>query len=432
MNAVKDEIHIGLLGLGNVGAGTWEILSNNAAAIAQKTGCRMRVAKVLVRDLHKQRPVDVPVDLLTDSFRDIIDDPTVAIVVEAMGGEHPAKEYICEAIRAGKTVVTANKEVIAKHGKEILQLAAQQGIEVYFEASVGGGIPIIRPLKRCLAANRITEVMGIINGTTNYILSKMTREGKEFDEVLREAQAKGYAESDPSADVDGFDAAYKILILASAAFNKRVSLTDIYREGIRRIGKADIAYAKELGCTIKLLGLADDLGEKINVRVHPVLLPDSHPLAAVDDVFNAILVKGDAVGDVMFYGRGAGSMPTGSAVVADIIDAVRDMRNHVNNNLSCTCFTDAAAAGPDAISAAYYLRLLVDDRAGVLADIAGTLGRESINLAKVIQKKTGDGVAELVFVTDKVEEGRMQAALRNIAAVPGIKETANLIRIVGE
>lgn len=432
MNTAKDGIHIGLLGLGTVGAGTWEILRSNADAIAQKAGCRLKVTKVLVRDLNKKRPVEIASDLLTASFRDIVNDPSIDIIVEVMGGEHPAKEYICEAVRAGKTVVTANKEVIAKHGKEIMQLAGKAGIEVYFEASVGGGIPIIRPLKRCLAANRITRVMGIINGTTNYILSKMTREGKEFSEVLQEAQAKGYAESDPSADVDGFDAAYKILILASAAFNKRVSLTDVYREGIRRIGKADIAYAKELGCTIKLLGIADDCGDVVNVRVHPVLLPDTHHLAAVDDVFNAILVQGDAVGDVMFYGRGAGSLPTGSAVAADIIDAARNLRNHVNNNLSCTCFAEAAAAGIASLRYAYYLRLLAADQAGLLADITGILSNEGINLTKIIHKKTETGLTELVVITEKVEEERMQSALQEIGAMSRLNTAVNLIRIVGE
>jgi homoserine dehydrogenase len=432
MKQAKDKIHIGLLGLGNVGAGTWEILRNNAAPIAQKAGCPLQITRVLVRDASKKRPVEVPAGVLTTSFRDIVDDPDIQIIVEAMGGEHPAKEYLCAAIQAGKTVVTANKELIAKHGKEILQLAEQIGVEVYFEASVGGGIPIIRPLKRCLAANRIERVMGVINGTTNYILSQMTREGKEFDAVLQEAQSKGYAEADPSADVDGYDAAYKILILASAAFNKRVSLKDVYREGIRGIGKADIAYAKELGRVIKLLGIAEDDGNTVAVRVHPALLPEKHPLAAVDDVFNAIHVRGDAVGDVMFYGRGAGSLPTGSAVVADIIDAARNLRDHINNKLSCTCFADAVPADLSSVRSAYYLRLMAVDEAVALREITGALATAGVDVAQIIQKKTASQAAEVVLVTTAVKEGQMQSALRQISALPRIIETANIIRIVEE
>lgn len=426
------EIGVGLLGLGTVGSGICTILQSNAAAIAQKVGAGVAVRKILVRDKQKPRAVAVDERLLTEDYAAVLADPSVAIVVEVMGGEHPAKEYILQAIAAGKPVVTANKELIAKHGQEILARAAEQGVEVYFEASVGGGIPVIRPLKRCLAANRITEVMGIINGTTNYILTKMSKDGRDFAEVLREAQQNGYAESDPTADVDGYDASYKILILASAAFNKRVVLGDVYREGIRRIGRTDIAYAKELGYAIKLLGIARDMGDTVDVRVHPALLPLAHPLAAVDDVYNAIWVNGDAVGSIMFYGRGAGSLPTGSAAVGDIMEAARDLNYGVDNRLSCTCFAAAKGAGINSIAGRYYLRLLMQDRAGVLGEITTILGNEGINLSRVLQKNTEHGVAEVVLITDIVSEGSIQAALKRIGGLDNMREVANLVRIVDE
>ena len=422
------EIKIGLLGYGTVGTGVVKILENNLDYIKTKVGAPIIIKKILVRTPAKIRSALTDAKIVTD-INDILNDDDIQIVVELMGGETPAKDYMLAALKKGKHVVTANKDVMSKYGKELFDQAELSHVDLLFEASVGGGIPIIRPLKQCLATNNISEVMGIINGTTNYMLTKMTNEGMDFDKVLAEAQAKGYAEADPTADVEGLDAARKIAILASIAFGARVTVDDAYAEGIRNIGVEDIDYAKELGYVIKLVGIAkqDELG--INVRVHPLLLPKDHPLASVNDVFNAIFVKGDAVGETMFYGRGAGEMPTASAVTADILDVARDIVHGSSSRILCTCFEDKPTYSIEQSVSAYYIRLLVEDKPGVLAAIAGILGEQNVSICSVIQKLKVDHHTELVLITYPVKDEGVKAALHSIKKLPIVDRICNVIRV---
>jgi len=429
----KDKIKIGILGLGTVGSGVAKILEQNKANIQHKAGAEIQLSKVLVRDINRPRAVEIPSEIVTTNAQDIINNPEIDIVVEVMGGVEPARTYILEAINNGKSIVTANKELMAKHGKDILEAAKEKGVAVQFEASVGGGIPIIRPMKRCLAANDIEEIMGIINGTTNYILSKMTDEGLDFNEVLAEAQAAGYAEADPTADVGGYDAAYKIAILSSIGFNSRISFDNVYFEGIEKISAKDIEYAHELGYTIKLLAIAKRSEEGLEVRVHPTMIPNNHPLAAVKDVFNAIFIKGNAVGEVMFYGRGAGQMPTGSAVVADIIDITRDLLHDVPSLLNCTCFAESRVKKIDEIKSSYYIRLNCLNEPGVLSQIAGIFGKYQVSVSSVIQKeqRKDNQTAAIVWVTYQVEEKNLQSALDELSKQEIIKSIDSVIRVEG-
>jgi len=429
----KKQIKVGILGLGTVGSGTARILQENGDSIKLKVGSDIKIAKVLVRDLSRPRAVEIPLEALTDKVEDILENPEIDIVVEVMGGIEPARTYILKAMANGKSIVTANKELMAKHGKEILEAAEKNHVAIQFEASVGGGIPIIRPMKRCLAANDIEEIMGIINGTTNYILTKMTDEGSDFQEVLAEAQKAGYAEADPTADVGGYDAAYKIAILSSIGFSSRVSFDDVYFEGIDKVTAEDIEYAKDLGYTIKLLAIAKESPEGIEIRVHPTMIPSKHPLAAVKDVFNAIFVKGDAVGEVMFYGRGAGQMPTGSAIVADVIDIARDLTHDIQSRLNCTCFTDKKVKKIVDIESSYYVRLDCSNQPGVLSQIAGVFGENNVGLCSVIQKgsKVGKEVAEIVWVTYQVKEKDLQQALKELTSLSIVQQISSVIRVEG-
>ncbi|PRR74671.1 homoserine dehydrogenase [Neomoorella humiferrea] len=424
-------VNIGLLGLGTVGSGVVRLLQQNGALITQKLGRPLKISRVLVRERNRPRQVEVDPALLTTDADGIINDPDIHIIVEVMGGTDAAREYILKAMERGKSVVTANKDLLALYGKELFDAAASNGVDLFFEASVGGGIPIIRPLKECLAGNKIRQVMGIVNGTTNYILTKMSREGRDFQEVLREAQDLGYAEADPAADIEGDDAARKMAILASIAFNTRVTYRDVYREGISRITAQDISYAADLGYVIKLLGIAREDEEGIEVRVHPALLPGNHPLASVNDVFNAIFIEGDAVGEAMFYGRGAGSMPTASAVVGDIIEAARNLNYQTRGRITCTCFYDKPIKPVGTINTKYYLRLLVVDRPGVLAAIAGVFGDREVSLASVIQERMLGELAELVLITHRVREQNLQDALKVLAGLPVVKEIACVVRVEG-
>lgn len=349
-----------------------------------------------------------------------------------MGGELPAKDYMLAALKAGKHVVTANKDVVAKYGRELFAAAETSHVDFLFEASVGGGIPIIRPLKQCLAANQISEIMGIVNGTTNYMLTKMTNEKMDYSDVLAEAQAKGYAEADPTADVGGFDAARKIAILASIGFGARVTLDDVYIEGITNIAIEDIEYARELGFVIKLLAVAKQDDRGINVRVHPAFLPTTHPLAAVSDVFNAIFVKGDAVGETMFYGRGAGELPTASAVTADIIDVARDIRHNVSSRILCTCFEHKTIYGVSKTESPYYIRLLVEDKPGVLAAIAGAFGAQQVSLHSVIQKRKVERATELVLITYRVSDENIRLAISTLLGMSIVRKIGSVIRVEAE
>jgi homoserine dehydrogenase len=428
----KNVIGVGLLGMGTVGRGVYRILKENRAGIEQKVGAPVEIKKVLVRDTARSRGIEVEEGLLTADVSDIMDNPGIDIVVEVMGGINPALDYSLQALKRGKSLVTANKDMMAVHGKELFEAAAASGCDVLFEGSVAGGIPIIRPLKECLAANRIRQVIGIINGTTNYMLTRMSKEGMDFQQVLKEAQALGYAEADPGADVEGFDAARKLAILASIAFNTRVTLDQVYVEGITRITAEDIAYAAELNYVVKLLGIAKEGGEGIEVRVHPALLPKNHPLASVNDVYNAIFVTGDAVGDVMFFGRGAGELPTASAVVADVMNAARNLLKNVPGIISCTCFDEKTVNPMGLTSTKYYIRLNVADRPGVLASIAFVLGNNEVSLASVIQKHTTGHNAEIVLVTHQVLEKNLQDALKIMKELSTVNEICNVIRVEGE
>ncbi len=429
---MENVIKVGLLGLGTVGKGVYRLLTGNAENISQKICTNLEIAGILVRDMKKPRGIPVNQDLLTDNYTDLIDNPEIDIIIEVMGGVHPALEYVTQALKKGKCVVTANKNMIALHGKELFEAAQENHVDLLFEGSAGGGIPIIRPLKQCLAANRLQKIMGIINGTTNYILTKMTLEGKSLSLSLSEAQAKGYAEADPASDIEGLDAAYKLSILASIAFNSRVSLEDVHIEGISKINERDILYAKELGYIIKLLGIAKDTDEGIEARVHPTFVPAGHPLSAVNDVFNAIFIQGDAIGETMFYGRGAGEMPTASAVVSDVMDAARNLLNGVAGYIGCTCYEQKPVLPIGFVESKYYLRLLVADRPGVLASIAYAFGDKGVSLASVIQKNTDKKLAELVMVTHQVKEQNLQDALKVIEKLPAVDEISNVIRVEGE
>jgi homoserine dehydrogenase len=428
---VKENINIGLLGLGTVGTGVVKLLHANEQSIAQKVGAAIKVKKIMVRNASKPRSIAVD-HLITTSIDDILEDPDIDIIVELMGGETPAKDYMLRALKAGKHVVTANKDVMAKYGRELFAAAEEKQVDLMFEASVGGGIPIIRPLKQCLAGNKITEIMGIINGTTNYMLTKMTNEFLDFDDVLKEAQAKGYAEADPTADVGGFDAARKIAILASIAFGARVSINDVSVEGITAISKEDIEYAGELGYIIKLLAIAKEDEQGIDVRVHPAFVPGNHPLASVSDVFNAIYIKGDAIGEAMFYGRGAGEMPTASAVVGDIIDVSRNIQHGVTSRILCTCFDQKDFCPIQKTQSPYYIRMLVEDKPGVFAAIARAFAEQQVSLHSVIQRRKINNCAEVVLVTYRVQDAHLKAAISLIKELSVVSKIQSIIRVEAE
>ena len=423
----KHMIHIGILGLGTVGTGVIQILQQNAEDIQTRTESKIRVKKVLVRDLKAPRQISGDFEL-TDNAEDILNDPEIDIIVEVMGSIEPARTYILKALANQKNVITANKDLLAEHGQELLTAAKEAGKDLYFEASVAGGIPIIAALKQSLAANRLTALVGIINGTTNYILTAMSEQGRDYAEVLAEAQKLGYAEADPASDVDGLDAARKLAILASIAFNSRVTLDDVYVEGISKVTREDIEYANELGCTIKLLAIAKHQDEGIEMRVHPAIIPMTHPLASVNGVFNAIYVIGDAVGETMFYGRGAGSLPTGSAVVSDIMQVIRNIQSNSTSAINCTCYQDLPLKKTDDFTTAFYIRLLVKDEPRVLATLALLFAEAEISFASIIQKPRGHQEAEIVLVTHPCREGKLQEALDSVRAYSKVLSVQNVIR----
>jgi homoserine dehydrogenase len=422
-------IKIALLGAGTVGSGVIQALSMNADIIAGRSGAYIEIKKILVRDAKKQRP-EVNGILLTDNFDEILDDEEISIVVEVMGGLSPARDYMLRSMAAGKHVVTANKDVIAQHLSELYTAANENTVDFLYEASVGGGIPIIKPLKECLTANKISEIMGVINGTTNYMLTKMTEKHISYDAVLRRAQEKGYAEANPSADVDGLDAARKAAILASLAFDTVIEFEDVSVEGISHITEDDIEYGLNLGYVIKLLAVGRNTDDGIDVRVHPVFLPKTHPLASVNGVFNAVFVRGDVIGDAMFYGRGAGALPTASAVVADIIEVVRDIVSGTTGRMKYRIGERKKLCPVEKTRSSYYLRLVVADEPGVLGEIATTFGRAKVSLKSVIQARwTEDGDAEIVAVTHVVTHAAASAAAEALRALPVVREVRSLIRV---
>ncbi len=426
----KKKIEIGILGLGVVGSGTVALLQENRAEIERKIGLPLHIKRIAVRDIDKERAVQVDHALLTTNPSEIIDDPEIDIVCELIGGVDPAKEYVMRALRNGKQIVTANKEMMAKEGSELMELAARNLLDLQFEGSVCGGIPIIQPMKNALGGNRIREVIGIINGTTNYILSKMTSERAEFKEVLKEAQDHGYAETDPTSDVEGLDAQYKIAILASIAFTNRISVGDVSVEGITRIAAPDIQYADELGYVIKLLGIAKRTeDDRMQVRVHPALLPKDHPLAATHDVYNAVMIKGDSVGDVMFYGRGAGSGPTGSAVVGDIMDVCRNLRFGSTGRISCTCFDAKPIMSIEEVVSRHYIRMVVQDKPRVLSAISGVFGDYEINIESMVQKTVQGKQTDIVWLMHEAPTKSISEALKVIHDLDVVVEVSNWLRV---
>ena len=422
------EIKVALLGAGTVGGGVYKLVERRAAEMPDKVGAELKITKVLVKNLQKKRE-GIPSEVLTDDWEGIIHDPEISIVIELMGGVEPARTYILQALEAGKNVVTANKDLLAEHGQELMEAAERNHRDLCFEAAVGGGIPIIRPLKECLAGNEITEVMGIVNGTTNYILTKMTQEGWDFDDALKEAQRLGFAEADPTADVEGLDAGRKMAILASIAFHSRVTFKDVDVKGITKITAKDIQYAKEFGYTLKLLGVARNEEGKMEVGVSPMMIPSTHPLANVNDSFNAVFVHGDAVDDAMFQGRGAGEFPTASAVVGDLISVARDMQYDCCGRISCSCYKNLSMKPAGEARHKYFLRLIVEDRTGILAGVAGVLGNNGVSINQVIQKPAVNGVAELVVITDKVETRHLNDAMMIFGEMSMIREVASVIRV---
>ena len=419
---------IALLGMGTVGGGVYQIIERQKQEMPFKVGAELEIAKVLVRNRAKYAD-RVPAEVLTDCWEDIINDESIDIVVEVMGGIEPARTYIKAALAAGKHVVTANKDLMAVHGHELLELARENHCDLLFEAAVAGGIPIIRPLKQCLAGNDITEIMGIINGTTNFILTKMKKEGMDFAEALRLATELGYAEADPTADIEGYDAGRKLAIMASIAFHTPVTFDDVFTEGITKITAKDMRYAQEMGCSIKLLGIAKKTDTGIEVKVHPTMIPEQHPLASVNDSFNAVFVHGDAVDDAMFYGRGAGALPTGSAVVGDIMDVARNMLFHANGRIGCSCYKNLPIKSIGDTASSYYIRMRLEDRAGTLAAMANVFGSNQVSIAVLLQKETIGQDAELVVVTHAVEEGKFMNAIAALSAMDMVQEISSIIRV---
>lgn len=425
MNTKK--IKVALLGVGTVGTGVYKLIQRRADVMVRTIGAEMEVSKILVHNLNKQRE-GIDASILTDNWQEIINDPEIQIVVEVMGGIEPARTMILEALHAGKHVVTANKDLLAAYGKELLDAAEEKHCDLLFEAAVAGGIPIIRPLKQCLAGNEIDEVIGIVNGTTNYILTKMFEENMSFEEALAKATELGYAEADPTADVEGLDAGRKVAIMASIAFHSRVVFDDVYTEGITKITADDIAYAKEFDSVIKLLGVAHNTEGGIEVGVYPMLLNKEHPLASVRDSFNAVFVHGDAVDDAMFYGRGAGELPTASAVMGDIIDVARNIEYGCNGRISCTGYRETPIKKFDEVENKFFLRMQVKNQPGVLASIATVFGSHGVSIARVVQKHIKGDQAELVIVTDKVREDYLKNALEQLRDIENIFEISSVIR----
>jgi homoserine dehydrogenase len=432
LNPVK----VGLLGLGTVGGGTVRVLKRNAAEIARRAGRGIEVVHAAARDTSRAHPEDIVGMRITQDPFEVVNDPEVEVVVELMGGYSPARELVLKAIENGKHVVTANKALIATHGNEIFAAAQRKGVTVAFEAAVGGGIPVIKAIREGLAGNTIQWLAGIINGTGNFILTEMRDKGRDFADVLAEAQRLGYAEADPTFDVEGIDAAHKLTILASIAFGIPLQFERVYTEGITKITREDVAYAGELGYRIKHLGIARRASGGIELRVHPTLIPQRRLIANVDGVMNAVLVYGDAVGPTLYYGAGAGAEPTGSAVVADLVDVVRALTSDPENRVPHLAFqpgslSDLPILPMAEVQTAFYLRLRVADRPGVLAEITRILGSREISIEAILQKETDDasGEATIIILTHGVREGNMMDAIADIEALTTVKAPVVRIRL---
>jgi len=429
--AAKESIGIGLMGLGVIGSGVAKVLMEKPDTLARAAGSPLVLKKVLEQDLSKHGSMRIEPHLFTTQFAEVVSHPEIDIVIELIGGEHPAFEYIRECLISGKHVVTANKEVMAKHGCELLVLAQEHQVALRYEASVGGGIPLIAPFQQDLVANDISAIHAILNGTTNYILTQMAKEGLDFSVALKQAQELGYAEANPANDIDGVDAAYKLAILATIAFNTEIRMENVYHEGISRLQARDFRYARELGCAIKLLAIAKQAGGSIEARVHPVFIPEDSLLAKVDGVYNAIQVEGDLVGKVIFYGEGAGPSATSSALVSDVINIAQNI-NREASNAPRLPFESGQTVRPMAeIETRYYVRMSVADQPGVLAQISKILGDHLISISSVIQKEAdpSNHIAEIVIMTHPAKEQAVQQALKEAERLPVVKEIINFVRV---
>lgn len=424
-------IRIGILGCGNVGAALFRLIEQQASAIEMRTGLRLEVASIAVRNVSRDRDVAIPAGLLTRDAHGVVADPNIDLVVEVIGGIEPAREFITTALASGKPVITANKELLANVGVELFSAAENAGVDLLFEAAVAGGIPVVRALRESLRGEPISRVMGIINGTTNFILTKMTEEGAEYGAALSEAQRLGFAERDPTADVEGFDAGAKAAILASIAFGAKVVAGDVYHEGISRVTSSDIAVAQRLGYVIKLLGIAErdrSTGE-IGVRVHPAMVPKNHPLASVRESYNAVFVEGEAVGSLMFYGRGAGGNPTASAVLGDVIDAAINLVKGTHGTLGS--FSRAVIRPIDESSAEYLLSMEVADQPGVLHAVTGAFARHGVSIRAAEQEGIGAD-ARLVFITHEARESAVQNTVRELREMDAVRQVGGLLRVIGQ
>src|SRR5438477_1863424 len=431
-----DDVRIGLLGLGTVGAGVVKILAAQRPMLEERAGCRLTLAAIADTDIVRAREgLDLKALPMVGDAAKVLADPAIHVVIELMGGLEPARTFILRALTAGKHVVTANKALLAHHGAELYEEARRRGVTLAFEAAVAGGIPLIRSVKEGLAANSILSLAGIVNGTCNYILSKMTDENLDFALVLKEAQAQGYAEADPTLDIEGMDSAHKLQILVSLAFRTFIELKDIHTEGITRVTAADIAYARELGYRIKLLAIAKAVEGGVEVRVHPTMIPATSPLAAVSGVFNAVFITGDAIGDLMFYGRGAGQMPTASAVWSDVLEIARRTAHGIPA-LGLELPAVGAGALPlrsiDTVRCCYYLRVMAQDRPGVLSRVAGILGQHDISIASVLQReRAANEAVPIVMMTHEAREHDMRRALAAIDRLPDVGTATTMIRVEG-
>jgi homoserine dehydrogenase len=430
---MKKAIGIGLLGLGTVGSGVAEVLMSKANSLAEQAGLPLILKKVMVRDVNKRRSLELSPNLLTSYPEEVLSHPEVDIVIELIGGEHPAKEHIEQAIANGKHVATANKEVMAKHGHELFSLARKHNVDLRYEASVGSGIPLISSFQQDLAANKISSIHAILNGTTNYILTRMAQEGLDFTPTLKQAQELGYAEADPANDIEGIDAAYKLVILSNLAFRAKFVPEDVYHEGISNIAARDFLYAKEFGYAIKLLAIAKRHDDKVEMRVHPVFIPQDSQLAKVDGVYNAVEVETDLAGKLVFYGEGAGSLRASSAIMADVLAIARNIYCGINNVPELRLNQRVTAKPISDVTTRYYLRLNAPDRSGVLAQISKVLGDNSISISSVIQKESdlAAQTAIIVIMTYPAEEQRIQKALKQLKQLPVVNEVSNFIRVEG-
>ncbi|MED1013362.1 homoserine dehydrogenase [Bacillus mycoides] len=427
------EIQVGLLGLGTVGSGVVRIITDHQERLIHQVGCPVKVTKVLVQNIEKEREVDVPSTLLTQDVNEILDNPNIDVVIEVMGGIDDAKAYILQALKSGKHVVTANKDLMALHGAELLAVAKDNQADLFYEASVAGGIPILRSIVEGLSSDLITKVMGIVNGTTNFILTKMSDEGRAYNDVLKEAQQLGFAEADPTSDVEGLDAARKMTILATLGFSTNVELGDVKVKGITSITAEDIEYSKSLGYMIKLIGLAKRDGEKLEVTVEPTLLPNAHPLAAVQNEYNAVYVYGEAVGETMFYGPGAGSLPTATAVVSDLVAVMQNIRLGVTGNSAVVPQYQKVLKEPDEIIVKKFLRLHVKDEIGVFAKITSLFSERGVSFEKIIQMPLEEkGKAEIVIVTHRASLADYEYILHTLQSYEEIDCVKANYRIEGD